>query len=53
MLNAIGFTILPGLLCVLAHALSKGVTMDHGLIPLQVTFLRCIVILVVSLPATA
>ncbi|TPG57808.1 DMT family transporter [Roseomonas nepalensis] len=50
---AIGLTILSGLLYVLGYALSKSLVTDHGLTPLQVTFLRCVVILVVSLSATA
>ena len=50
---AIGLTILSGLLYVLGYALSKNLVTDHGLTPLQVTFLRCAVILLVSLAATS
>jgi drug/metabolite transporter (DMT)-like permease len=50
---AIGLTILSGLLYVLGYALSKSLVTDHGLTPLQVTFLRCVVILLVSLAATS
>lgn len=50
---AIGLTVLAGLLYVLGYTLSKGLVTDHGLSPLQVTFLRCVVILVVGVAATA
>ncbi|ONG50476.1 hypothetical protein BKE38_18310 [Pseudoroseomonas deserti] len=50
---AIGLTVLAGLLYVLGYALSKSLVSDHGLSPLQVTFLRCGVILAVVLPAAA
>lgn len=50
---AIWLTILSGLLYVLGYALSKSLVRDHGLSPLQVTFLRCVAILLVSLAATA
>ncbi|MBP0494567.1 DMT family transporter [Pararoseomonas indoligenes] len=50
---AIGLTVLSGLLYVLGYALSKKLVTDHGLTPLQVTFLRCVVILLVGLAATA
>ncbi|WP_338665677.1 DMT family transporter [Pararoseomonas sp. SCSIO 73927] len=50
---AIGLTVLSGLLYVLGYALSRNLVTDHGLSPLQVTFLRCVVILVVVLAATA
>ncbi|WP_298951477.1 DMT family transporter [uncultured Methylobacterium sp.] len=52
-LVAIGLTILAGLLYVVGYALSKSLVTDHGLTPLQVTFLRCAVILVVGLCAAA
>lgn len=50
---AIGLTVLSGLLYVLGYALSRGLVTDHGLTPLQVTFLRCVVILLASLAATS
>ncbi|MBC9178992.1 DMT family transporter [Pseudoroseomonas ludipueritiae] len=50
---AIGLTVLSGLLYVLGYALSKNLVTDHGLSPLQVTFLRCFVILLVGLAATS
>ncbi|MBI0534130.1 DMT family transporter [Roseomonas sp. KE2513] len=50
---AIGLTVLSGLLYVLGYALSKILVTDHSLSPLQVTFLRCVVILLVGLAATA
>ncbi|WP_458094830.1 DMT family transporter [Roseomonas sp. WA12] len=50
---AIALTILSGLLYVLGYALSKTLVTDHGLTPLQVTFLRCAAILVATLAATA
>jgi hypothetical protein len=46
---AIGLTILSGLLYVLGYALSKSLVTNHGLSPLQVTFLRCVVIRLVGL----
>lgn len=52
-LAAIGLTVLSGLLYVLGYALSKELVTNHGLSPLQVTFLRCAVILLVGLGATA
>ncbi|WP_043829107.1 DMT family transporter [Muricoccus aerilatus] len=51
--TAIGLTVLSGLLYVLGYALSRILVTDHGLSPLQVTFLRCVVILLVGLAATA
>jgi len=48
---AIGLTLLAGLLYVLGYALSKSLVTDHGLTPLQVTFLRCAAILLVALAA--
>ncbi|MFC0388235.1 DMT family transporter [Muricoccus vinaceus] len=50
---AIGLTVLSGLLYVLGYALSRGLVTNHGLTPLQVTFLRCVVILLVGLAATS
>ena len=50
---AIGLTILSGLLYVLGYALSKSLVADDGLSPLQVTFLRCAVVLVGGLFAAA
>jgi len=50
---AVGLTILSGLLYVLGYAISKILVTDHGLSPLQVTFLRCVVILLASLVATS
>lgn len=50
---AIGLTVLSGLLYVLGYTLSKGLVTDHGQSPLQVTFLRCVVILLAGLAATA
>ncbi|MCR0985343.1 DMT family transporter [Roseomonas populi] len=50
---AIGLTVLSGLLYVLGYALSRNLVTDHGLSPLQVTFLRCVVILVIGLAATS
>jgi hypothetical protein len=46
---AIRITILSGLLYVLGYALSKSLVTNHGLSPLQVTFLRCVVIRLVGL----
>lgn len=46
---AIGLTVLAGLLYVLGYTLSKVLVVSHGLSPLQVTFLRCAVILLASL----
>ncbi|GJD53989.1 hypothetical protein OPKNFCMD_6769 [Methylobacterium crusticola] len=51
--SAIGLTILSGLLYVLGYALSKSLVANDGLGPLQVTFLRCAVILVIGLCAAA
>ena len=50
---AVWLTILSGLLYVLGYTLSKSLVTDHGLTPLQVTFLRCVAILLVSLAATS
>ena len=50
---AIGLTVLSGLLYVLGYALSKSLVTDGGLSPLQVTFLRCAVILIVALCAAS
>lgn len=50
---AIGLTILSGLLYVLGYALSKRLVTEDGLSPLQVTFLRCAVVLLVGLCAAA
>jgi drug/metabolite transporter (DMT)-like permease len=50
---AVGLTVLSGLLYVLGYALSKRLVATHGLSPLQVTFLRCVVILLVGMAATA
>lgn len=50
---AVGLTMLSGLLYVLGYTLSKSLVANHGLSPLQVTFLRCVVILVVGLCAAA
>lgn len=50
---AIGLTVLSGLLYVLGYTLSKGLVADHGLSPLQVTFLRCVAILLAGLLAIA
>ncbi|MFT8246154.1 DMT family transporter [Roseomonas sp. BN140053] len=52
-LPAIGLTILSGLLYVLGYAASKSLVTDHGLSPLQVTFLRCGVILLAGLVAAS
>ncbi|TGD99646.1 DMT family transporter [Methylobacterium nonmethylotrophicum] len=52
-LVAIGLTVLAGLLYVLGYALSKSLVTGNGLSPLQVTFLRCAVILVVGMCAAA
>ncbi|RYB01569.1 DMT family transporter [Lichenibacterium ramalinae] len=48
---AVGLTLLSGLLYVLGYALSKILVAHHGMSPLQVTFLRCVVILLVGLVA--
>ncbi|WP_157080845.1 DMT family transporter [Methylobacterium variabile] len=50
---AVGLTILAGLLYVLGYALSKSLVANDGLTPLQVTFLRCAVVLVGGLGAAA
>lgn len=50
---AVWLTLLSGLLYVLGYALSKSLVADHGQSPLQVTFLRCVVILLVGLAATS
>jgi drug/metabolite transporter (DMT)-like permease len=50
---AIWLTVLSGLLYVLGYTLSKSLVTDHGLSPLQVTFLRCVVILLAGLAATS
>ena len=50
---AVGLTMLSGLLYVLGYTLSKSLVANHGLSPLQVTFLRCVIILVVGLCAAA
>ncbi|WP_167858486.1 DMT family transporter [Methylobacterium nonmethylotrophicum] len=52
-LAAIGLTILAGLLYVLGYALSKRLVTQDGLGPLQVTFLRCAVILAGGLCAAS
>jgi len=52
-LAAIGLTILSGLLYVLGYTLSKSLVTQDGLSPLQVTFLRCAVILAGGLCAAA
>lgn len=52
-LVAIGLTILAGLLYVAGYALSKSIVTNEGLSPIQLTFLRCAVILVVGLCAAA
>lgn len=46
-----GLTVLSGLLYVLGYALSRSLVTVHGLSPLQVTFLRCVVVLGVGLAA--
>lgn len=50
--TAVGLTIVSGLLYVLGYALSRSLVTDHGLTPLQVTFLRCVVTLIAGLVAT-
>lgn len=51
--TAVGLTILSGLLYVLGYTLSKSLVANDGLSPLQVTFLRCAIILVVGSCAAA
>lgn len=51
--TAVGLTILSGLLYVLGYTLSKSLVANDGLTPLQVTFLRCAVILIVGSCAAA
>ena len=51
--TAVGLTILSGLLYVLGYTLSKSLVANDGLSPLQVTFLRCVIILVVGSCAAA
>ncbi|WP_170181712.1 DMT family transporter [Phreatobacter stygius] len=48
---AIGFVLLSGLLYVFGYSLSKALVNTHGLTALQVTFLRCALVLAVSLAA--
>lgn len=43
--KAVWLTILSGLLYVVGYTLSRNLVVDHGLNPLQVTFLRCVVVL--------
>lgn len=48
---AIGFVLLSGLLYVFGYSLSKTLVNTYGLSALQVTFLRCALVLAVSLAA--
>ncbi len=52
-LVAVGLTILSGLLYVLGYTLSKSLVASDGLSALQVTFLRCALILLAGLLAIA
>lgn len=42
---AVGLTVLSGLLYVVGYTLSRALVVSHGLSPLQVTFLRCVIVL--------
>lgn len=46
---AIGLTVLSGLLYVIGYTLSRTLVVNHGLSPLQVTYLRCVIVLGASL----
>jgi drug/metabolite transporter (DMT)-like permease len=46
---AVGLTVLSGLLYVIGYTLSRSLVVNHGLSPLQVTFLRCVVVLAAGL----
>lgn len=50
---AIGLTVLAGLLYVLGYAMSRDLVTRHGLSPLQVTFLRCAMILAAGIALAA
>ncbi|MBO1081392.1 EamA family transporter [Roseomonas haemaphysalidis] len=50
---AIGLTVLAGLLYVLGYAMSRDLVTRHGLSPLQVTFLRCAIILAAGIALAA
>lgn len=52
-LTAVGLTVLAGLLYVIGYALSKVLVVRYGLSALQVTFLRCAVILAASVAAVS